>query len=268
MLLNPSVGTDIQRVAIAAGQEYKLETSAPVIAISVKGAFLLQADSQKEGKINGGQLFFLPPGHSYVLTGRGETKLLCLFVPDCLALIRYYFPAGLPVEKTASTSLVRPLPLSPPLWEFYRHIEVLLDGLPLSPILQMVKTCELFCFLKSTYRAGLVARLFSAVLKNEDTFSDFIWKSYPLVKTVEEFARLSGHSLSGFEKRFKEVFGTSPYRWMIERKKERLYEELIHSDDPIQEVADRCGFSSPSRMNDFCKRYMGFTPGTIRRRRK
>ena len=84
--------------------------------------------------------------------------------------------------------------------------------------------------------------------------------------TVSELARRAGMSEVYFRKLFRSVTGTSPVRFAVDcrikRAKELLFEDYLTLDD----IAERCGFSSLSYFCRVFKSSTGMTPGEFRER--
>lgn len=71
-------------------------------------------------------------------------------------------------------------------------------------------------------------------------------------------------SRSYFSKAFKQSFGKTPYRWLLEYRVGRA-KELLRSDMPISQVALECGFSDQSHLTRVFSMILGETPGQWRR---
>lgn len=127
------------------------------------------------------------------------------------------------------------------------------------------KSVEFMFILRGFYTRPVLAKFFKPLITTDTGFSDFILKNYRAVKTVEELARLSNYSRSGFKAHFRKTFGTSASNWLREKKARNVYHELNASSKTLQEISDEYNFSSVSHMSIFCKEYFGIPPGKIRR---
>jgi AraC-like DNA-binding protein len=129
-----------------------------------------------------------------------------------------------------------------------------------------LKTKELIYIMEKTYNNQERIHLFYPILNKEYVFSNFIYNNYKKVKTVNEFANLSCYSLSGFEKKFRKIFGVAPSKWLKQKLSMRIYHEIVETDKPFKEISLDYGFSSPSHFNNFCKTILKGTPGQLRQR--
>lgn len=140
------------------------------------------------------------------------------------------------------------------------------DGLKCIYFFQ-IKVQELFFLLRAYYPKEQLLGFFKPLMDSNTAFSDFVLENYKKVKSVKELADMANYSLSGFQKHFKKVFGTSAYQWINDQRSKSVFHELNNSEKPLKEISDNYGFSSPSHFNDFCKSQFGETPGEIRKKR-
>lgn len=83
---------------------------------------------------------------------------------------------------------------------------------------------------------------------------------------LAEIAAAAGLSPYHFSRVFKAATGSSPYRYLTERRIERACSLLHGGNSTIAEVATEVGFSSQSRFTHAFRRLVGLTPGAWRRR--
>jgi len=140
------------------------------------------------------------------------------------------------------------------------------DGLKCIYFFQ-IKLQELFFLLRAYYPKNELLGFFKPLMDSNTAFSDFVFENYKKIRSVKELADMANYSLSGFQKHFKKVFGTSAYQWINDQRSKSVYHELNNSEKPLKEISDNYGFSSPSHFNDFCKSQFGETPGEIRKKR-
>jgi len=73
---------------------------------------------------------------------------------------------------------------------------------------------------------------------------------------VEEFAKLCGRSLSAFKREFKNIFNTTPSRWIKSKRLENARALLIESDLNINQICYDCGFINSSHfIKSFKEKY-------------
>ena len=138
------------------------------------------------------------------------------------------------------------------------------DGLRCNFFLEL-KIKEFFFLLRAyTPREDLVA-FFTPILSDDMEFYNLILNKSQSVKTAKELARLANYSLTGFEKKFKKVFGTSAHKWMKKQLAANIYHEIRCTTKTFMEISDAFGFSSSAHFSNFCKSVFGLTPKAIRK---
>jgi len=71
-----------------------------------------------------------------------------------------------------------------------------------------------------------------------------------------------------FSRVFKATFGTTPHRYVLQRRLDAAVDALrLPANRSIAEIALECGFASQAHMTDVMRRHLGVTPSTIRRGR-
>ncbi|MDR2950794.1 MAG: AraC family transcriptional regulator [Prevotella sp.] len=140
------------------------------------------------------------------------------------------------------------------------------DGLKCTYYFEL-KSKEFYFLLRAYYTKKDLLGFFYPLISHDISFSEYVIKNHYKAKTVQELADLMHYSLSGFQKRFKKVFGVSAYHWMKEERSKLIYHEINGTNKSFKEISDEYGFSSPSHFNDFCKANFGSTPGIIRRKK-
>jgi AraC family transcriptional regulator len=82
---------------------------------------------------------------------------------------------------------------------------------------------------------------------------------------IIELAAIADLSPHHFGEAFKTSTGTSPHRFVIERRIQHALHLLHDKDRSIAEVARTVGFSSQSHFTTNLRRVTGMTPGRFRR---
>lgn len=82
--------------------------------------------------------------------------------------------------------------------------------------------------------------------------------------TVTWLARVTGTSRIKFTRLFKASTGTSPYRFITERRLSKARQLLLSSFLPFGDVANAVGFSSQSHMTSVFQQNVGVTPKEYR----
>jgi AraC family transcriptional regulator len=82
--------------------------------------------------------------------------------------------------------------------------------------------------------------------------------------SLEALAGIAAMSPFHFTRRFREVTGRAPYRYLVERRIERAKILLKSSATPIADIAFQVGWENPSHVAAEFKSNVGITAGTWR----
>ncbi|HMQ50357.1 MAG TPA: helix-turn-helix transcriptional regulator [Saprospiraceae bacterium] len=131
---------------------------------------------------------------------------------------------------------------------------------------QMTKM-KLFEFLHLINRTFTDQERFPAMLaslnnKERKSLSEFMLSNFHKPLAIEDYAYLTGRSVSTFTRDFKTRFnGVAPKQWLIERRLEKAHDLLIKKPvNSISDVAWESGYSNvPHFIKAFNKRF-GITP--------
>lgn len=157
------------------------------------------------------------------------------------------------------------LEMNEKVWIFLTNtLSFITDGLS-SPGYQQMKTEELFIILRAYYSEQALARFLSPLNTRNAIFERLVYDNWDKTDELESLASLSDLSLSGFSKRFKKVFGTAPYKWIMERKSHLILSALQAGNKSIKQLTDEYGFYSVQHFGYYCKKRFGLPPGKIRK---
>lgn len=138
-----------------------------------------------------------------------------------------------------------------------------------TPELLRLKFRELLLSVVSDPRNSEVLAYFCSLLHDpaQERVRRVMEDNYRYNLRLEDYARLSGRSLSAFKRDFQEIFGTPPGRWLRERRLERARGLLSSGALQVSEVAFQCGFENLSHFSRAFKEQFGHAPGALREAR-
>ena len=77
---------------------------------------------------------------------------------------------------------------------------------------------------------------------------------------LEQYASLCHMSLSSFKRYFKDIYKTSPGKWISQKRLDLASLQLKTTDKPVQVIGFECGFEDPSSFNRAFKQQYSVTP--------
>ncbi len=80
---------------------------------------------------------------------------------------------------------------------------------------------------------------------------------------LERFAFLTGRSLTTFKSDFKTIFGSTPGKWLMQKRLDLAYYKITSKKQKATEVYLSAGFENLSHFSFAFKKAFGFNPSTI-----
>ena len=93
----------------------------------------------------------------------------------------------------------------------------------------------------------------------------YMEENYTEEITLQTLGELTGYSHIHIMRLFKREVGVTPHQWLTEIRINHAKAWLSDGNATLEEIAERCGFSSPSHFKILFKNVTGFTPGAYRR---
>jgi AraC family transcriptional regulator, exoenzyme S synthesis regulatory protein ExsA len=118
----------------------------------------------------------------------------------------------------------------------------------------------IFVILSEPENAGLLSYVHSIVDQQKTPIWEVMEANYMFNLTIDEYARIAGRSAAAFKREFNEHYGTSPGKWLTNRRLERTKLLLATSRKTIGEIIYDCGFENISHFSRIFKENYGFSP--------
>lgn len=194
---------------------------------------------------------------------------LRIFVPDDFVrtVFRKY---KLPVMAAApdKTDALIPLPASNVLDTYFHSLlSYFQQAVPPSESLLKIKFEELLVSIISSNAYSPLSNFFRTLcLTNKASIREIMEANFFCNLTLEDFARLCCRSLSAFKQEFKEIFDTTPGKWLLEKRLDYSHYLLETTDMSIDEVCTMSGFENRSHFNRTFKEKYRVSPGKLGRK--
>lgn len=96
--------------------------------------------------------------------------------------------------------------------------------------------------------------------RQKRNIKEFMNANFHKALTVEDYAYLSGRSLSTFNRDFKRQFNISPKKWLMEKRLEKAYELLAQNKQNVTEIAFEVGYENFSHFIKAFHKKFGISP--------
>jgi len=138
---------------------------------------------------------------------------------------------------------------------------LLVPGQELAREMQLLKFEEVMLYLCSKYPSQVLALRTSLLVADEDAeIRKAVESNIENNITVEELAFLCNISVSTFKRRFARLYGTSPNKWMLQKRMERAAALLQSGATKASDVYYRVGYENLSSFIQSFKQVYGVTP--------
>jgi AraC-like DNA-binding protein len=240
-------------------------TKSNQIFVVQSGAIKFSYGRTRNKKAVEGSIFILPEKNKCEIITTKPTTLISFRLDFNLSFCDHFSFEMLNKEKKMRKQDAYILESNEVIFTYLQFlVAVINDGLYCNYLMNL-KTKELLYYLRYYYPKQELQSFFYPILNDDFEFTSIIRKYYTPDITLCNLAKKSNYSVSGFEKRFKKVFGLSPSHWLLILKSQAVYHEINCSNKTFTELGYEFGFSSPSHFNNFCKKIFKCAPGAIRK---
>ncbi|MEM6726474.1 MAG: AraC family transcriptional regulator, partial [Bacteroidota bacterium] len=93
---------------------------------------------------------------------------------------------------------------------------------------------------------------------------EFINHNFMFNLKLSQFAKMSGRSLSSFNREFRRIFHETPHRWIMKSRLEMAKELLIQPARKPSDVYLEVGFEDLAHFSKRFKSYFGINPSEVK----
>jgi AraC family transcriptional regulator, exoenzyme S synthesis regulatory protein ExsA len=112
----------------------------------------------------------------------------------------------------------------------------------------------------------LASHFLSLAKEDKSNLKQIMMENYLYPLSQEEFARLTGRSVSSFKRDFQQVFNTSLTKWLMDMRLAYAKTLLLTTDENINEISFRSGFETTSHFIRCFKKHHNLPPLQFRQK--
>ena len=234
-----------------------------VVSLVISGRQVIRTYEDEVISAGAGEVLFLPRGVYYItdlLPQKGNFASL-LFYFDDDAIHRFLSDVTVTeVDRNQAPGHLH-FPASSVLQAFVQGMLGATGNAPLTKPLLRLKTQELLHLLHGVAGSKAFARfLFRLTLPKQRNLRQFMEHNYGKPLSVEDYAYLTGRSVSSFRRDFREYFGTTPNKWLRRRRMDEAVALLDARDMSVAELSYAVGYDNVSYFIREFRKVTGASP--------
>ncbi|WP_299840279.1 AraC family transcriptional regulator [uncultured Tenacibaculum sp.] len=128
-----------------------------------------------------------------------------------------------------------------------------------------IKIKEIILFLLQTENSDYVRNIIKSLFSERKfSFEELVKAHIEHTDSIENLAMATNCSISTFKRRFKEIFHTTPAKYRLKLKLEKVADLLKISDISVSSIGYECGFDSPEHLSRAFKKQYKVSPSEYR----
>jgi AraC-like DNA-binding protein/mannose-6-phosphate isomerase-like protein (cupin superfamily) len=219
-----------------------------------------------------GQILFIPAGERFSYKAVSNVTLIVLRLHDHIQLCENFQIEKLYGIRQAEseddyeprTKTLNLLTIKPCVWHYLHSLaDYLNDGVKCRRFFD-IKIREFFHLLRFYYSKEDIHDFFYLILSGDTAFSEYVRQRWTTFRSVREMADSVHMTQKQFTKKFKDIFGMTPHKWITEGKASKVLNELTSTDKSFKQIASELGFSSEQQFSRFSRTVFGKTAKDLR----
>ena len=241
--------------------------STVAILIVIKGKQVISNYDGQKMTIEEGQMVYLSKDIYLVsdfVTTNGIFEAFIFFMDDSFLEKYLLFSIGdaTPVRENTTKENLTTLQADVQIKQYINALMQVYKNTDKTFTLVEIKLMELLQLIKSRDGGDI---FLSSVLslkpaKERRNIKDFMQKNYLKNLKVEDYALLTGRSLSSFIRDFKRFYNTTPNQWLIQQRLLKAHDLLTNTHLNVTETALEVGYENISHFIRAYKKQFGHTP--------
>lgn len=232
------------------------------ITLVLKGQLQVESDEGEIAKVKTNQMIFMPKGLyniSDVIPDGDRFEAVMFFFDE--ELVANFVTANNIQPKKEKCVAYKIMDYTTEVRLFTESLLQLYKNKPVADRkITKLKLYELLHLLSFSRSDCLLSALATLNNKERKSLREFMNANFAKPLRIEDYAYLTGRSLSSFRRDFIEQFGISPKQWLIEKRLEKARAALERNGTTVSQVAQEVGYENFSHfIKAFHKKY-GISP--------
>ncbi|NDW10350.1 AraC family transcriptional regulator [Dysgonomonas sp. 520] len=254
----------IRFIDLDRGEKWVSQADNCRIVLIISGRLDTSFSDIKQESISANKLFFLPSGYGCMMSALENSSFLSIDISDEEYLYDSFRMENL--KKSEHQGVIY-LSFNEVINGYINSLLIYKDKSVDYDFLADIKAKELICILKASCSKEQLDDFFSTYLTDDLYFSEQVRRLSQNIKNIKELSDQMHYSYSGFNKKFKKVFGTTAYSWFRQRRANQIFHEIYHTDKSLKQISTDNKFNTLSHFNEFCHKILGASPRQIRNER-
>lgn len=259
--------------------EYKCPIETEKFKLLAEENFIIYTISGEKDWIASGKIFKAQPGDALFVKKGVYTTTQYFDVDHCILILFMSddFIRSFMVENNSFTvsaaapgveDPIIPLHINDTLTALFYSIFGYLKATPEIPreLLELKFRELLYNIVLYAQNKALTAYFSSLRFPVRNSLQYVMMNNYRHDLSLDDFARLTGRSLSSFKRDFKRVYNMPPAKWLAEKRLELARNLLLNSDMNVNEVSFESGFKNPAHFNKVFRDKYSLPPHQFRNR--
>ena len=259
----------IEVIEYAKGEKTEsIKVNTNEVVFFLKGRVKYTFHNFPECQARTGKMLFMPMGYRYVYNVESAATIVIFRLSNPVKLCEGFFVEHLfeskKREHVKRFKNLKMLEINEQIMYFVEGLtRCVKDGMKCKHYFDL-KIKEFFMLLRAYYTKSELRGFLDFILSHDIAFSEYVRSNRNRYSTVIAFAESMHMTQKQFAKRFRKVFGRTPYGWMKEGRVLAAQSEIIATKKSIKQIAIETGFNTSVQFTKFCKKELGMTPMELR----
>ena len=263
------IGSEVLRHAVVPAGDTLLQAQPehPSLFIVVRGGLKFSTGRFADMPVAADRMFFVPANESFICTALEETEI---YRYTFMAASQFWFDFSVSqlgqelLEVKEEEWEFITLPVKPQLASLFGILRGVVDTPEFGQLFWDMQTQNLIVMMMSLYNKRELSMLLRPLFQREPEFKRMILANYRLHQNANDLVQESGMPSTTFRRKFLAAFGVPVGKWLIDRRTENIYYDILYTDQRFVDIAKKYALT-PTYLVDFCRRKFGRTPTALRK---